>query len=285
MRSLWFKLIAVSFVLLLAGSAFADEGAPAAGSGSAFADEGAPAAGSDNSGGAPGIVLNQGQFAVRGMLELNLSTDAVGKPFSIAPDLYYGVLPQLQLGLIHSGYGSTGFLGGVGNGLCVTGKDNGCGKVYNSLGLQADYAFLTGPLSVGAQGGVYFRSFDPMMLAFKVAVMARYMLGPVMIDFAPGLFIGATERDAGNKEELMLPLTLTYMVMPGFGAGVQTGMTGPLDGFGNAWRLPLSFHADYWINQNMGLMLSFTLGALAGGDLVPTGADLRMLNLAFTYRM
>src|SRR5689334_16309273 len=57
--------------------------------------------------GPPPLVLGKGKIAIAGStVNINLSADAVGKPFSLAPSVFYGVNEKLTVGLVHDG-GST----------------------------------------------------------------------------------------------------------------------------------------------------------------------------------
>ena len=87
------------------------------------------------------MTLPAGRVFVEVFAEINLSADAALKPLSIAPDLWYGVNDELTVGLVHSARGATGLFGATGNGLCLTGEDNGCAKIYNNLGIDARYHF------------------------------------------------------------------------------------------------------------------------------------------------
>jgi hypothetical protein len=90
-------------------------------------DGGGDAAMDGEGGGHPGMMLPKGAIAIHAVVEVNMSADLVAKPFSIAPDVWYGVSPKLQVGLVHSRMGQTGFLGGAGllgagAGLCLAGE-------------------------------------------------------------------------------------------------------------------------------------------------------------------
>ncbi|MFN2169452.1 MAG: hypothetical protein ACK2U9_24740, partial [Anaerolineae bacterium] len=213
----------------------------------------------------------------------NLSADMVAKPFSIAPDIWYGVSPKLTVGLVHSGYGATGFYGGAGKGLCLAGEDNGCAEVYDNVGVEAKFLVLgDGPLSLAANGGIHVLSLsDPMFLDLKVGVIGNYNMNKLNIGFAPNIFIGLTERDF-NKEALAVPVYVMFQANPKLGAGVQTGISGPLDGFGDFYRIPVTIFAKYAVNPKICAGLAFSFDNLAGKD---GSADYRSLNLMVGYAM
>src|SRR5262249_3369390 len=107
------------------------------------------------------VTLPKGRFVLDVFLEISLASDAVFKPFSISPDLWYGVTDEITVGLIHSAIGELGFIGGVGTSLCLTGSDNGCPKVYNNIGAQVRYKLMEGEYAIALDGGLFFDSFSP----------------------------------------------------------------------------------------------------------------------------
>ncbi len=251
----------------------------------AMPEESAPAEAADGAdmGGKPPMILAKGKLAVNVPIGISLSTDAVAKPIAIAPDVWYGVAPKLEAGLAHSNMSITGFwFQGFGSGLCLTGEDNGCAELYNGpIGLLAHYTLMEGNLDLAADGGVLINTLDPMALGLKVGVMGRYISGKIAVHFQPNLTIGLTERDF-NKEALYVPVTLGYMVSEKLHAGLQTGIYGPLDGFGDFFGIPLGVGAMFMVNESIGVAGSFNFIQLAGGS-DAAGADFRDLTLAVMW--
>ena len=66
-----------------------------------------------------GLTLPSGAFNALVTTEVNLASDSAAEPWSIAPDLGYGVTDDLTLMLVHSTYATTGFRGSAGSGLCL----------------------------------------------------------------------------------------------------------------------------------------------------------------------
>ncbi|MBK7076774.1 MAG: hypothetical protein IPH44_31220 [Myxococcales bacterium] len=217
---------------------------------------------------APPMILPKGKLRVDVSLNVNLSKDLVAKPINITPDVWYGVAPKLEVGLAHSSYALTGFWGldSTGGGLCITGEENGCAKFYDGpVGVLAHYALVEGDLTVAADGGVVIGSLDPFELSLKAGVRGVKAMDKLMIGFAPFIALGLTERDAGNKEVIGVPVDVNYMVNEKIGAGVQVGIFGPLDGFGDAFIVPLSLAGMYQVNESITAGASFTLLRVAGG--------------------
>lgn len=238
--------------------------------------EGADAAAME--GGKPPLILAKGKLAVAVTLGVNLSKDAVAKPLTINPDVWYGVMPKLEVGVAHSSYGITGFWGesAGGGGLCVTGTDSGCAKVYNGpVGVLGHFLLMDGSIDLAADGGFVARTLDPMALGLKVGVMGRWMSGKIMVSFSPNILIGLTERDT-NKELISVPVSVGFAASPKLHAGVQTGISGPLDGFGDFNIVPVSAGALFMVNDQITAGGSFSFLNLAGSN---SSADSRGLTV------
>lgn len=239
------------------------------------------------------LTLPKGRLVLDAALSINLSTDAVGKPISISPDLWYGVDDKLTVGLVHSGAGSTGFLGAVGTSLCLSGTDNGCGDVYNNVGLEARYELKPGTpeLSWVLDGGLYALDTDPFTLAVKLGAIGRWHKDKLAVEASPNLFIGVTERTttgAGdtevttNGETLNIPVTGIYTVAPKIAVAAQIGLVLPFEETGDTYRVPLSLGAHYTVDESIVANIAFSFPALVGGG-EGTGADLRVLTIGGTY--
>lgn len=246
-------------------------------------EEMAPAAGGA---GAHLGLLGAGKIGVDVFVGMNLSKELVMKPFSVSPDVHYGVNDDLTVSLVHSGYGASGFwaYNGAGNSLCLAGEENGCAKLYDNVGLNALYKLSdSGDMALAADGGLYLQSFDPMMMSLKLGVRGVWTSGQMAVKFNPAVVVGVTERDAGNKEVLSVPVSFNYMVNDQLHVGVQTGILGPLDGFGDFYMVPVALGAGYKINDNMTAGGAFSLDRVAGFE-GPGAADMRSLGLFLMWR-
>lgn len=230
------------------------------------------------------LMVAPGNIALNGVLEINLSSDNIGEPISLAPNVWYGVSNELTIGLVHNSSGSTGFLGGVGEGICFTGDTSGCGSIYTTVGVAGRYLISHGATSFAVDGGLFHGAggsrgdlFDPLLLQLKAGVAIRHSINQQMsIDFMPNIFIGITERDF-NQEALNLPVTLNYMATPELALTAQTGLASSLENFGDRLRVPLSVGAMYHVSPTLAVGGVFTLPAVVGGDLVADGFDNRTL--------
>jgi hypothetical protein len=288
-RTIRYTLVSI-LSLALAGSAFAqdpeeggemtpEEGGMPEGEGT---PEGEPAgepaadpAADPAMGGKPSMLLPKGKIGIHASIQLNLSKDLVAHPIAIQPDVWYGVMDKLEVGVVHSSYGLSGFWGSIGGGVCLAGeKDLGAGltidmcggKAYNGpIGVLGHFLLMEGSIDLAADAGVVINRLDPFALGLKVGVRGRWMSGKLAVGFAPNIGIGLTERDTGNKEFLNIPVDVGFMATDKLNVGVQTGIAGPLDGFGDAWVLPVSVGGMFMVNDALGVGASFNLFRVAGG--------------------
>jgi hypothetical protein len=228
------------------------------------------------------------------LVEMNLSTDAAFKPFSIAPDLWYGVSDKLTVGLVHSFLGQTGIMGGFGSSLCLAGDANGCDGIYGNVGVDVRYQVKDGGFSVAVDTGLFVVDFDPFQLAGKLGIIGRWRPSPtskLAVDIAPNMFFGFTGRDGGgavmataNKEVLTVPATLLYGINAKLALALQAGLVLPFEKAGDNFFVPLSVGADYMLSKRTSIDAAFTLLAITGGNAVAqTGADARTFTLGAGY--
>lgn len=230
------------------------------------------------------ITLMQGKIWIAAPLAINMSSDRVAKPLSIPLDVYYGVNDKLTLGLTHSG--GTHQVAGFyipRLGVCPVGKDNGCEKVYNNLGIDALYKLLEGTIQVAGHGGLDIMSLDPMMLSLRVGALVQMPLASRLALIAdPRLWIGLTKRDEGNKEVLFVPLAVQYWVNEQIRVAGRTVLGGPLDGFGDAWFGSFGAFGAFAINEMIEAFAAFDFvnlygkGGDADGRTLTVGANIRL---------
>ncbi len=285
--------ISIGLLFALCGTAFADEETPATDAPAGEKTEVSVSTGDATEGASHSegsVTMNEGQFAVAVNVEANLSKEHVFKPFSIAPDLYYGVTNDLQLGLVHSTSALTGFRDGAGASLCLAGKDNGCPKVYHNIGVDAVYGFMRGDFAMGANVGLHLTNLDPMHMMAKVGVKGLYTAGALGIGFAPSIGIGLNKRDEGNtKQFIWVPVDVSYHVAEPFAIGIGTGIRGPSEKFGDNFTVPVGITAEYEVTPAVDVGLAFSLDRVTGGkawrDAKLTGADERSLQIWGKYTM
>jgi len=255
-----------------------------------------PPAAAAPAGGADQLTLPRGQLLLDAFAEINLSSGAVFKPFSLSPDLWYGATDDITVGLVHSGLGASGFIGAAGDALCLTGTSGNCGKLYPGVGLDVRYKLKTGDLAWAADGGLYARALDPFQLAIKLGIAGRWHSSQLAVELLPNLFLGLTNRSPAtpavvpgmmavavvtNQEVLSVPVTGLYSLTPQLALALQLGVVLPLENLGDGYAIPLSIGGHYQATENLSLNLAFSLPRLVAK--APSGFDVRTLTLGGTY--
>ena len=239
----------------------------------------------------PGLTLDAGKVNVTATAEINMSKDLVGKPFSLAPDVSYGVSNELTVMLVHSTFLTTGFRGSSGGGLCPAAEEDGCIAGYNNVGVEALYGVKTGPASLAINAGVHALNLDASFFSAKLGAKFRYTAGKVVIMTSPSILVAVTERDPDapkpqNKDSLWVPVAVSYKATPEVAVGAATGIKGPLDGFGDNWTTSLGFFGTYAMSKTAAVGASWTFGKMIGGlPEAALGADFRAVQLWFSYTL
>jgi hypothetical protein len=256
----------------------------AASTGAASA-QGAPGAGTTAV--KKGVTLGAGKLNVTLTLEPNVSKASVFKPFSIAPDISFGVTDKLTLSIVHSGAAVTGFRGGAGSGLCVSGADTGgCPEAYRNVGFEGLYSVLAGQVAAAASVGLHLGPLgDPTMARVKIGARSRVAAGAFAVLFNPSVFIAANDRGP-NKDSAFLPVALTYKAAPSLTAGLGTGLKLPdLSSVGDGWQVPIGVFGQLQIAPPFAVGASFVFGNAVGGSATKDGLDGRFVQLWASYTL
>src|SRR6478609_10082439 len=203
------------------------------------------------------FILPKGAFEITGdparpaMLEVNASRDSFGEPIHIAPHFYWGVTDDLSIGISHR------------QGLCF----NGCDRVYNDAGFDLMY-FLTGSnkFELDLHAGVPIRSFKPFEMGVQGGVIGKVNFGITSFVFDPSVYIAFSNRRNGGAEELNLPFWFYFQATDVVVPFVGSGLSGPFDGFGDHFALPLEGGILFDVAQNVDVGFSLRFHNLVGPD-------------------
>ena len=209
----------------------------------------------------------------------------MAKPVSIPLDVYYGVSDVLSVGLTHSqGLVRATAPYRLGDGLCLTGKSNGCGKFYNNVGLDSLYRFLGGTLQLAGHFGLDFLQIsDPSKFSLRLGVLFQAPLGSnIALIVDPRIFIGISGRDNGNKDLLFIPLAVQFWVNPAVRLAARTNFGGPFSHFSDAYVGSLGLFGGFAINPNIEAFAAFDFYNLYGKN---GGGDARELVLGANIRI
>ena len=262
----------------------------------ARADEPAPAPVTSPSAAAGDqLALPGGAFLIDGFVEISLSKDAVFKPISLTPDLWYGATDELTLGLVHSSIATTGFIGGAGDSLCLTGSSNGCAHLYKDVGVDVRYR-IASPWSIDA--GLFAANVsNPFLAVLKAGASGRWRFDKLVLELQPNLLVALNNRTSGsaatamvaavtpNNERLDLPVTIGYEVAPKVELEGQTGVSLPFSQVGEFYQVPLAVGVRYRVDDHLALGFAFALPALLGGNSLLHGIDARTATLGVSYAL
>jgi hypothetical protein len=209
-----------------------------------------------------GVQGPAGMLSARLLVDVNMSADLVGKPISLAPDLYYGVTDKLQLGLLHDG--PMGWQARPGLGLCLTGKDNGCPRVYDNVGFDMMYGLIFGALHLSAHGSLFVTSFDPSTTSLALGVAGKVHFSErVAVLFDPKIAIALSDRGT-NDDALYIPLELEYQLGAPTTFKVLSGISGSLSKLGDTYQAPLGLGLVQNLTTHVDLGARFSFDNLLG---------------------
>jgi hypothetical protein len=225
------------------------------------------------------IVLAQGQVDGHVVADINLAPGWFGHSTSLAPDVWYGALPELTIGLIHSAPSLDRFSPGAT--FCVVHQEVGCQSTYHGSGIDARYGVRAGDLAVAPRLRVLVRELDPVKPAVTLGTLVRWTRGRFAIVGDPYLQLGLANTDKGNRHALFLPVTFAVQPTARWELALRTGFNSDLAVIRDGWHIPVAFatriaadtHVDF------GLMLAFA--SLLGPQ---NTAKERALFFMFAYR-
>lgn len=237
------------------------------------------------------LTLPGGKFMLTVAAEANMAKDQVGKPISIAPDLWIGVADRLTFGIVHSGRAATGFLTGFGTGLCFRGGGAagacglGLGDVYTFVGGEARIGLTQGGFATAFVLGAQARAFDPkLVMSGKAGLIVRMSSSRIALELAPAVYIGLTQRDF-NPDVFGAPVTIFLRVGGQFALALQSGVTFGLKHAGDTWRIPAAAGIAWWVTPHVSFDVAFGLAAVADSDDATKAFDNRSATVGLGYAL
>lgn len=238
--------------------------------------------------GADSITIAPHKLQVIATTEMSLSKDKEFEPVSLAPDASYGLTSNLMVSFISSGYGTTGFRGSAGSGLCLTTATHGCAHLFNNLGGETVFGVSKGTAAIGLVGGLYSLNVDASFIDFKVGLKSRFTFGNGAILFNPSYYVGLNRRDAmvANRDQVYLPVGVSWKLDPQFAIAVGSGIkSASVKSFADNYQIPIGVGAVATINAQLSIGAAFTWGRLFGAkalrEMTPPGVgeDFRFLQV------
>jgi hypothetical protein len=216
-----------------------------------------------------------------GMLQLdvngamNLTKDAVGEPFLTPLAVWYGITNELQAAVLSSG-------------LCLTGTDSGCPKVFDNLALNVLYSLFGrgSSLEMASWAQLNFASLDAGTINAQVGGAVNWVTGGgnVAILAFPNVGIGLAKRELANKETVGIPVSAYFRAGSKIAPVLFTGLNQtPLDGFGDAASVPVGVGVLVGLSPMFDVGARFDMPYLIGADAVQS-SDIRSLTAWFSVR-
>jgi hypothetical protein len=223
-----------------------------------------------------GLSAGMLQLDVNGLM--NMSKDLVGKPLKLPLAAWYGISNELQAGIITTG-------------LCLSGEENGCLKVFDDLSFQILFSLFGrgSSFEVATWAQFNFVSFDRGDDTLQIGGAFNWVTGGgnVALLAYPNVGLGITKRDElNNKESFGIPVSAFFRATPNLTPVVFTGLGQTLlDGFGDAYAIPVGVGVLYAFNAMLDAGVRFDLPYLIGNQPGDAGAaDLRALTLWVSVR-
>lgn len=191
-----------------------------------------PAA-ADDAGLAAPLVLAPGELRLAAAVEA--ASDDAGQPVALAADAWYGLGPQLTLGLHHS-HRPLATIGAT-RGLCI----HDCADRYGGIAAAAHIPVtsssrtrLIGTAAVDAVG------FSPARVAVELGAIAAWRQDRLWARAQPRLALGVLGRAIGNRDTINLGFAVGAALGATVGVELGAGVAGPATGdFAGDLRAPL----------------------------------------------
>jgi hypothetical protein len=213
------------------------------------------------------VVLPEGQLESALSVEADVSKRAGGEPFSLAPDLSYGVTDTLTVGLVHSARALS--LVDSGLGVCLSGHD--CRAIYDDATLDSRLRFLRRDgFNLAARLRFTSHSFEPWKPSLRLGGLFKWHHGRFALVTDPQYQIGLANRDRGNRDWLRLPLWLEIQPVRHVLLALRTGVEGEVatwhDSFlvAGAVDLTVRFRPD--VDASLTVGFPAVLGPLNDGN-------------------
>lgn len=206
------------------------------------------------------LVLDAGQINAELVTELNLAHKQIAAPTSLAPDIWFGVLPRLTVGLIHSGPSVDRFSPGAT--FCVRHQENRCEATYRGSGIDVRWSAVEGEgdLAVAPRLRVLVRELDPFKPAVLLGSLVRWRRGRVSVTGDPYVQLGLANTDKGNRHALFLPVQLAVQPALRWEVVLRTGWNSDLAVIRDGWHVPVALGTRVRATDHLdvGAMLGFS---------------------------
>lgn len=226
------------------------------------------------------LVLDDGEVAAELVIEASLDKSHVWDPVSIAPDLWWGVLPGLTLGVIHSDASLDQLTAGAS--LCIHHSDLTCGKTYRGSGLDVTWSAIEGALALAPRARFVVRDLDPWKPAVTLGALVRWRHRDFAITSDPYLRLGLANQARGNRAAVVVPVWISQRLTYELELALHTGFDSELAVIRDGYHIPIGLVARYTLTAHLevGLEAGFRSAVGAQND---SSARTAMLTLGWLH--
>jgi hypothetical protein len=217
---------------------------------------------------AEGPTLPKGRAALSLTLQAGLSKGQGVAPLSLAPDAWVGASDIVQIGMVTSLQGRTGFWSGAiagvqGSGACLSGKPDaneiaGCSDLAEAGGAEVVSANRSsGAFQSAVAAGFYMFDADPSVFQFKLGPRLRLLFDRVSIGLAPSWFFG-------DHLAFSVPVEVGVHLGDRVILGAQSGLAAAThdDRWSSAW--PVAASALFFLSPTLVVAGAVSLDRVAG---------------------
>ena len=127
-----------------------------------------------------------------------------------------------------------------GLGLCLTGTNNGCPKVYNNVGFDFMYGLLYGDFHLSLHSSLFVLPIsNPTGVMWTIGMTGKFhFTDAVALYFDPQVGVILSHRDV-YEDQLFIPLELQFQAGAAVSFKVLSGVSGQLSELGDTYQIPL----------------------------------------------
>ncbi|HEX3479936.1 MAG TPA: hypothetical protein VHT91_33175 [Kofleriaceae bacterium] len=184
------------------------------------------------------LVLEPGAIDARLTLAINIQQRLISQPTALSPDAWWGVLPRLTVGLIHSD-ASLDQIATSGS-FCIKPSSSTCARLYQGSGIDVRYSALEGQFALAPRLRAVIRDTDPFKPAVTLGALLRWAHGRFAITGDPYLRVPLANAPLGNRFAINLPVWFAVQPATGWMIAVRGGFESDLVVLRDGGHLPFA---------------------------------------------
>ena len=165
------------------------------------------------------LVLEPGTVDARLTMAINVQPRLISEPTALSPDAWWGVLPRLTVGLIHSD-ASLDQIATSGS-FCIKTSTSTCAQRYKGSGIDVRYSALEGQFALAPRLRAVIRDTDPFKPAVTLGALLRWTRGRFALTGDPYLRVPLANAPLGNRFAINLPVWFAVQPKAGWMIAVR----------------------------------------------------------------